>query len=72
MGKAVGISWPAAPVFLFVGSGIMVVIIILLAKFTRYLFLVGKISTLFTNLIFFFRPKKDKPTKEHQREKQKV
>ena len=72
LGKAVGISWPAAPVFLFVGSGIMVVIIILLAKFTRYLFLVGKISAVFTNLIFFFRPKKDKPTKDHQREKQKV
>lgn len=69
LGKAVGISWPTAPVFLFVGSGVMVVIIILLAKLTRYLFLAEKISTVFTNIIFFFHPKKNKKAIQSKQEK---
>ena len=69
LGKAVGISWPTAPFFLFIGSGIMVIIIILLAKLTRYLFLVEKIGTVFTNIIFFFHHKKNKKVVQSKQEK---
>ncbi|MBO6103742.1 hypothetical protein J6W32_03100 [bacterium] len=44
----------------------MVVIIILLAKLTRYIFLVGKITTVFTNMIFFFRHKNKKDAKKEK------
>ena len=72
LGHALGISWPGAPVFLFVGSAIMVVIIILLAKLTRYVFLVVKITTVFTNMIFFFRHhNKDKQSKQAKNNVQK-